>query len=217
MTDRPRTRRRTALPAAVLALLAAGCGVPTGQTATTVAAAEVPYGLLNEASPAPPPEPSDPAVTDPHRAFFVTDADRLVGVPLDAVLGAAPLPHALTALSAGPDRDRRPRGLGTAIPPGLSVAVTRLDRGTATVDLRGEPVPAGEQGPLAVAQIVLTATSVPTVDRVLLTRDGAPLEAPLPDGGLAAAPLTTPCSRRRRERQTPGHEAQHLERTSCRR
>ncbi len=47
----------------------------------------------------------------------------------------------------------------------------------------------GEQSPLAVAQIVLTATSVPAVERVVLTRQGEPLEAQLPDGGLTTAPL----------------------------
>jgi hypothetical protein len=175
------------LLAATLAV--AGCGVPSQQLPVRVDRTEVPYDLLDEAPPArsTPPANADP-IGDP-QAFFVTDDERLVGVPLTAPPSSS-LPVAISALSSGPDRESRSRGLGTAIPPGLAVAVTRLERGIATIDLRGEPGPAGEQTPLAVAQIVLTATSVPTVDRVLLTRSGQPLEAQLPDGGLTTAPLT---------------------------
>ena len=39
------------------------------------------------------------------------------------------------------------------------------------------------------AQIVLTATSVPGVDAVRLTLSGAPVEAPLPSGELTSEPL----------------------------
>jgi hypothetical protein len=43
---------------------------------------------------------------------------------------------------------------------------------------------------LAVAQVVLTVTSVPGVDSVLVTRDGAPVELPLPGGALTSGPVT---------------------------
>ena len=43
---------------------------------------------------------------------------------------------------------------------------------------------------LAVAQLVLTATSVSGVDGVLLTLDGQPVEAPLPSGELTTGVLT---------------------------
>ena len=45
------------------------------------------------------------------------------------------------------------------------------------------------QSRLAVAQIVLTATSLPEIRAVLLTSDGDLLEAPLPSGELTTAPL----------------------------
>jgi spore germination protein GerM len=41
------------------------------------------------------------------------------------------------------------------------------------------------------AQIVLTATSLEGIGSVLLTRDGAPVEAPLPSGELTSEPLTS--------------------------
>lgn len=175
--------------AALVLLGAVGCGVPRDQAPTQVDRAEVPFGLLSEPSPPAAEDPEDPAGAGRPQAFFITDADRLLGVPLEAGPGAL-LPTAIAELSAGPDRSERSRGLGTAIPPGLTLSVTRLDRGTVTIDLQGEPGPMGEQTPLAVAQIVLTATSVPGVERVVLTRQGEPLEAQLPDGGLTAAPLT---------------------------
>ncbi len=178
-----------ALGLLVAVLAVGGCGVPDEQVPTRVNPAEVPFDLLNETSSARSAPPPDADAAPHPQAFFVTGDDQLAGVPLAAPSSAA-LPSAVAALSAGPDPSSRSRGLGTAIPPGLTLAVTRLDGGTATIDLRGEPGPAGEQSPLAVAQIVLTATSVPTVDRVLLTRAGRPLEAQLPDGGLTSAPLT---------------------------
>ena len=183
--------RRRAGPVVAAVLLAAvtACGVPDSPRPVVVDPAEVPYGLLEEARPAQDPEPEDQVPPDQPRVFFLGSEDRLVALPLEPAPGAPPLLAAVGALSAGPDADSRERGLGTAIPPGLTLAVTRLEQRTATIDLRGETGPTGEQGPRAVAQIVLTATSVPQVDQVLLTRQGQPLEAQLPDGALTAAPL----------------------------
>ncbi len=183
----PSAARR--LFAVLLVLATVGCGVPSDRAPRQVDQAEVPFGLLSEPSSPAAEDPADRATAGRPLAFFITDADRLLGVPLEPGPEAL-LPAAIAELSAGPDRSDRSRGLGTAIPPGLTLAVTRVDRGTATIDLRGEPGPVGEQSPLAVAQIVLTATSVPDVERVVLTRQGEPLEAQLPDGGLTSAPLS---------------------------
>jgi hypothetical protein len=68
--------------------------------------------------------------------------------------------------------------------------VTALEDRVATVELSGEsPDAVPERLPLAVAQVVLTATSLPSVEAVLLTRDGVPVEAPLPGGELSDRPL----------------------------
>lgn len=190
MTHTAKSGLLAGLLAAGSALGATGCGVPAREAPVTVRPSAVPYGLLSETPATASREPdSTPAATSP-RAFFITSADRLVGVPLDPPPATSPLTAAITALSAGPDRLSRSRGLSTAIPPGLALAVTRVQNRTAVIDVGGEPAPGGDQGPLAVAQIVLTATSVRTVHRVLLTRHGQPLEAQLPDGALTSAPLT---------------------------
>jgi hypothetical protein len=62
---------------------------------------------------------------------------------------------------------------------------------TAEIEIEvADPGPAPGELPLAVGQVVLSATSVPGVDRVRLLRDGEPLDAPLPDGELTSRPLT---------------------------
>jgi hypothetical protein len=59
------------------------------------------------------------------------------------------------------------------------------------VDLTAEAEPpSGWASRRAVAQIVLTATSVPGVRAVLLTLAGEPVEVPLPSGELTADPVT---------------------------
>ena len=179
---------------AVLALLAVltGCGVPTGGEPSTIAATDVPYGL---AEPAPAPTPTSPpeAVADASRVHWVTAADTLVP-RVREVSGTTPrrrLADLLEQLAAGPTSDERDEQLSTALPPEIRLRVTRLDGGTATIgaDALAE-APAGVAGRRAVAQVVLTATSVPGVDAVLLELAGEPIEAPLPDGELTDRPLT---------------------------
>ena len=187
------TGRRVRRSAAVLALaVLAGCGVPTGGEPSTIAPTDVPYGL---ASPSPSPTPTAPpeAKVDASRVHWVT-ADNVL-VPRVREVGGATrrdrLAYLLEQLAAGPTRDEREEQLSTALPPEVRISVTGMDGGTATIDLDGfAQAPAGVSGRRAVAQIVLTATSVPGVEAVLLELAGEPIEAPLPAGELTARPLT---------------------------
>jgi len=181
--------------------------VPTGQ---------VPYGLLDPdhavptTGPARTTSPSATRAPDRPSVFFVKH-DRLVPAPLPAPAtgassGAAPgtasggaatgdtravLSQLVLALSTGPSADQRAQGLDTALPSALHLAVRSVGAdGLATIDLQGgDSGTVGDQGPLAVGQVVLTATSVPGVDRVLLTRQGAPVAAQLAGGELTDMPL----------------------------
>jgi spore germination protein GerM len=73
----------------------------------------------------------------------------------------------------------------------VQLSVAETDDGTVTVDIGGAAeAPSGRESRTAVAQIVLTATSLPEVEGVLLTRAGTPVEAPLPSGELTSAPLS---------------------------
>jgi hypothetical protein len=81
--------------------------------------------------------------------------------------------------------------LRTAVPLSLAFELRALDAGVATIELRSDdPANVGDEGPLAVGQLVLSATSVPGVDAVVLTRDGRAVDAQLADGALTGRPLT---------------------------
>jgi hypothetical protein len=186
------TGPRTALLLGVLVLLSGGCGVPTGGAPEAIAPSDVPYGLMS-------PSPSAPAVTsappreDLPRVYFVDPASVLVssGRTVSGSTVRERLTDLLGQLANGPTAAELDDALATALPPGVQLSVAGLDDGTVTVDITGGPdTPDGREGRRAVAQIVLTATSLPDVRAVLLTHDGAPVEAPLPSGELSSGPLT---------------------------
>ncbi|UOX99738.1 GerMN domain-containing protein [Blastococcus sp. PRF04-17] len=180
------------LTAVLLALVLAGCGVPTGGGPEAIAASDVPYGLLTPPSTSPAPS-SSPAQEDRPRVYLVGPDDVLAPSGRD-VQGTGlreRLDDLLGQLADGPTAGERDDELTTALPPGLRLSVAAVDEGTVTIDLTGPAeAPSGEQTRLAVGQIVLTATSLPQARAVLLTRDGEPLEAPLPTGELTTEPLT---------------------------
>jgi hypothetical protein len=183
-------RRRLLLLAT--AALVAGCGVPTGGAPETLAPTDIPYALASP-SPGSPAATSSPARQDRPRVYLVDAHDVLVpsGRDVTGSTAAQRVDDLLAQLAAGPTSGERDAEVTTALPPRVRLSVTRVDGGTATVDLAGaSDAPAGEQSRRAVGQIVLTATSVPGISAVLLTHDGEPLEAPLPSGELTAAPLT---------------------------
>ncbi|MGY1714756.1 GerMN domain-containing protein [Geodermatophilus sp. SYSU D01106] len=176
---------------AVAVVLLTGCGLPGG-AAEAIPDAEVPYGLLS-ASGTPPAAETAPTGDDGARIHLLGPGDLLT--PRERPVSGADLPARLDdllgRLAAGPDAGERAAALTTVLPPGTRLTVTAVEDGTATVDLTGPgEVPDGEESRLAVAQIVLTATTLSGVEAVRLTRDGEPLEAPLPTGELTDRPLT---------------------------
>ena len=181
---------RRALLALVLVL--AGCGVPAGGPPQAIPSSEVPYGLADPRPSATAPEVTEP-VAAPSEVFLVGDDEVLVGRPreVDGPSVRERLADLLAALVEGPTAAERDEQLSTLLTPDVQLSVTGLDGRTATIDL-GLPTgaPSGAAGRRAVAQIVLTATSVRGVDAVRLTLAGDPVEAPLPSGQLTSAPLT---------------------------
>lgn len=178
--------------AVALALLVAGCGVPTGGEPSTIPASDVPYGLA---------EPSAPSATtaspevlaDTSRVFLLAAGDVLVprGRELTGSTRRERLAQLLTRLAAGPTAAERDEQLSTALPPQVRLSVASLDDGVATIQIDiPAQAPSGVAGRRSVAQIVLTATSVPGVRAVLLELAGEPIEAPLPGGELTSEPLT---------------------------
>jgi spore germination protein GerM len=192
------TRRRggTAPPAGRACLVAtlillAGCGVPSQDRPTVIDPTNVPNGLLASGRPEPASTPTQPQQANP--VTYFVDADRLIGVRRELPTGSprTRLHDAISALLVGPTETELAAGLSTAIPNGLLLTVAGAEDGEATIELTGElrnsPM---EDTVLAVAQIVLTATAQPEIDRVRLTYNGETIEAPLIDGSLRSAPLT---------------------------
>lgn len=191
MTARPATAGLLAVLCAVL-LAVTGCGVPTGGPPTAVPDAEVPFGLLSPSPQQPAPVSAAPGRGEP-RVHLLEGADRVVARvrPLSAGPVDQQLQLLLDDLAAGPADEELDEGLGTALAPDIDLDLSSLTDGTATVDVGGAAeVPIGRETRLAVAQIVLTATSLDGVTAVRLLVDGAPVAAPLPSGRLTDEPLT---------------------------
>jgi hypothetical protein len=172
------------------AALVAACGVPTGGPPTTIAASDVPYGLASTGAPAT--APSSEPRQERAWIYLIGPDDALV--PRGRDVGTGPLDARLTELlvelATGPTADERDSRLSTALPPDVQLVLAGIEDGTATIDFSGDvEAPSGRQGRQAVAQVVLSATTLPGVDSVLLTRDGDPVEAPLPSGELTDEPL----------------------------
>lgn len=170
----------------------AGCGVPADGTTHAIDPSSVPYRLLDPSPPASSPTPpTGISVTSP-QVFFVNQDAQLVAnsLPMNATGIVLVSRSLLSALAAGPSEAQRAQGLASALGPGARLQLLDITDGTARISLipssRG---PAADQLPLAVGQIVLTATSVAGVDRVELVQDGQPLEAPLPGGEQTSRPL----------------------------
>jgi spore germination protein GerM len=169
----------------VAVVVLVGCGIPNMSTPVAITAAATPTRATAPASP----DLSGPGGSE---LFLVGSDGKLVPVRRAPTSGDthSQVEQALSHLTAGPDGDEQARGLTSAIPPGLQVMLVRLIGSQAIVDIKGtDPGPATEEARLATAQVVLTLTSIPSVDSVLLTRNGHP-QAVLPDGELTQLPMT---------------------------
>lgn len=169
-----------------------GCGVPTRGEPTVIPASDVPYGLASPTATTPSTS-SQEAVATGAGIYLVTADDVLVPRGRELAGGTLEerLEDLLAQLAVGPSAQELAEELSTALPPEVELNVTEVADGTATVDFAG-PVdsPSGLESRRAVAQIVLTATTLPEVRSVRLTRGGQPVDAPLPDGELTSDPLT---------------------------
>ncbi len=170
----------------------AACGVPTGGAPEPIPASEVPYDL---ASPLPTTSaaPSSSAQLDEPRVHLVTEDGAVVARGRSLAAGALRdrLDELLDDLASGPSPAELTGRLSTALRPDTSLGIADITGTTVTIDLGGSAdAPTGRESKTAVAQIVLTATSLPGVDQVLLTRAGEQVDAPLPSGQLTSSPLT---------------------------
>ena len=187
-----RTRRAwVALAIALVTLVAlgTGCGIQPDTRPRSLAADEVPYGLLDEGPPLPSPSTSVPPVDQVNVAVYFLLGERLQPAP--RALPDPPTPgRVVNTLLEGPTDEEAVSGLRTAINPTTQASVTRPTPEIVAVDLTPDfaAVPGLEQR-LAIAQIVFTATGIKGVVGVRFSVGGAPIGVPLPDGTVTAEPV----------------------------
>jgi hypothetical protein len=170
-----------------LALLGA-CGLPRSSTPVQVPADDVPYGLLEATATATPSvTPGVPLVPG---TIYLADAQQKlvpVGVQIPEAQAVSMLQTLLNRLAVGPSDRERERGLVTDLSPGSTIVLRAISGGTASIELQsGGQDPSPNKLPIAVAQIVTTATSIRGVDRVAFVRDGTLLPVPGLDGSTTA-------------------------------
>ncbi len=180
------TARRTTLVAVIL-LVVVGCGVPVQREAAPIEPGAIPTQLRD------PDEPTSPeATTTPGRPTVQVDfvrRDRLVSLRRDAP--GDRLAAVVQALKDGPTKTEQANAITTALPPDLSLTVLAVQNRRVILDLSGQTDGrSATENVLAVGQIVLSLTALPTIDEVLFTHDGATVEALLADGALTTDPLT---------------------------
>jgi spore germination protein GerM len=94
-------------------------------------------------------------------------------------------------LIAGPTSTEQATGITTALPPNLNLTIAELRGTRVTLELSGETEGrSATENILAVGQIVLSVTALPSIDEVTFSRNGVPVEALLADGALTTDPLT---------------------------
>jgi hypothetical protein len=172
-------RIRLVLP--VLALLTAACSIPTEGSPEVL-----PGGVV-----APVQGGTGENESVPERSATVFLVQSGCVVPVARTLTEPGLDATLSRLFEGPRESEVAAGYRTAIPPGSELLSVRQADGTALIDLSGSFVEvAGEEQILAVAQIVLTATEAPGVERARFALEGSSVEVPAADGTLVTGPLT---------------------------
>jgi len=182
---------RRVLPAALLGigLLLAACGVPTSPSPEIVPRHDVPFHLLS------PTVPTSTTTTQPAVAYVAEHIELLnASGKLLAVSREVPVPASLAALLAallaGPTAAEASSGITTALPPQVKIISTSETGGVATLNLNSAFGQInGSAETQAVAQLVLTASTEPTVSSVLFEIEGSPISVPTAGGVVSAAPV----------------------------
>ncbi|MGW7680794.1 GerMN domain-containing protein [Kribbella sp. NPDC054772] len=171
-------------------LTLAACGVPVQSGPEPIEPGSVP-SQLRDSGQAPLPQPTATTRKFPLQVNFVRN-DQLVSIRRDVPAGtpADRLSTVIDDLIAGPTKTEQANGITTALPPGLTLSIAKIQGTQVVLELSGDTEGrSAAENVLAVGQIVLSATALPSVDEVTFSRDGVPVEALLADGALTTDPL----------------------------
>jgi hypothetical protein len=174
---------RTWVGVVLVCATTAACGPDAQSEPRRIDPSTVPYGLLDRRT-----DGARPSGDRTLILYFV-GADRLIAV--EHLEGGDPDGStALRQLLDGPTQREVQMGLGTALPSAHTARFEGVDDRVARVglaeDFRDGTIP--DQA-TALAQIVLTLTGVPGIDRVLFVVDGRGVAVPRGDGSLTNAPV----------------------------
>lgn len=179
-------RRLLVALAAVLVLT--GCGVPVQSSPDPIEPEAVPSQLRGSGH-ASSPRPSTAPGRTSLQVNFVRN-DQLVTLRRQAPQTAR-LQAVIDDLIAGPSEIEQANGVTTALPPNASLKVVKVDGAQVVLELAGDTEGrSATENVLAVGQIVLSVTALPSVNEVTFSRNGVPVEALLADGALTTEPLT---------------------------
>jgi hypothetical protein len=176
--------------AVAVALLSAGCAIPTQSGPVTIAPSKVPFGLLN-------PHPSTTTTTLPKslvpvKVFFLNSNANNQLTPADRVVAS---PAALTAilndLITGPTSEEQNNGLTTAIPNDVVALSATASGGIVTVNFNSAFAQIiGTATEEAVAQIVATVVSEQGFGTgVIFEIEGVRTSVPIANGVLESGPV----------------------------
>jgi Sporulation and spore germination len=186
-----RGRLTTAVLAVIaLAVLAAGCAIPTQSSPSTMGPSKVPFDLLN------PHPPTTTTTTQPKpssyvavQVFFLNTTNALTPVQR-FVVAPAPLISVIGALLEGPSTSD-PQGISTAIPSNVRVLGATPAAGIVTVNMNAAfGAITGNSIEEAVGQIVATVVvdQGPTTG-VLFEIDGQRTSVPIANGSQVSGPV----------------------------
>ena len=162
--------------------------VPSGSTSDEGTTEVAPTTTEEEPPTGTDTEPANETVT--YQVWFANDEGLFVTYrtePATQRVGTA----ALEALLEGPDAFEDGYGLGTAIPEGTQLLGLTIDGGIARVDLTSEFESGGGSASMQtrLAQVVYTLTQFPTVDGVVFSLDGEPIDVLGGEGVIIDHPL----------------------------
>ncbi len=183
-------RRAAALLLGVVAIVAAGCAIPTQSNPSTMSSSRVPFHLLNPHLPTTTTTVPTPTSLVPVKVFFLNSGNALASSPR-VVAAPAPLTAIITSLLSGPTQADTANGLSTAIPSNVTVLSTTTQGNIVTVNMN-EAFGAitGNSIELAVSQIVATVSSENGLDTgVLFEIDGQRTSVPIANGSQVNDPV----------------------------
>lgn len=170
---------RVYVPAAVLVLLLAACGVPTE--------AEPEELLLEVDAPTVIAEPLDENLASV--SMYLIRSGALVHVTRDLPSPAGP-DEILGSLFDGVTEPQQRADLRSSIPPGSRILGLTQDGPILRINLSNDfAAVGGEEEIFAVAQVVLTVTSIEGVELVAFELEGLPTDVPVANGALSVEPV----------------------------